>query len=538
MNTSLRRREVPEAVKRKAFVMGAVYAGCLVLLLGAVELTIYATLSSMIDDEMDTTQWMEMKNMSERLSSLLARQQSDFLIVGTSEAVAGCLAFRTAEDCQPALSLMTTAMKVDRNIDHMRAIDTSGKEIARVNRNPSNQLVVVAAQDLQSKKRRGYVKEALKTGAEQIYISRIDLNIENGQIELPHKPVIRFGKAVRSGRGRLLGCFVANYRTTNLLEQLSAAVLHSRDKWYLVNKNGHYLHTDQIAKNFSFMWPERRHIGFFSDYPSVWKQFGKDSSRPVTTSAGKFYLSTISVTDATIEASVPRKWILVKHVPPSVVFASYRLLLMGLLAGAILLSPILVILGWKIGSYRVRHRWYVQELAISATTDNLTGLLNHRGTMDAIEKALAVANRRESPLALVFIDVNDLKLINDGFGHRKGDRLLVGTANALAGSLRQTDIVGRLGGDEFAAALIDCNERQVEAVMARAEVHLAQQGVAETGAPWTMSWGYASRRENDTFDRMLARADQQMYAHKRALKMAQSRQPRNARHSHSPEIKS
>jgi diguanylate cyclase len=538
MNTSLRRREIPEAVKRKVFVMGVVYAGCLVLLLGAVELAIYVTLSSMIDDEMDTTQWMVMKSMSERLSSLLARQQSDFLIVGTSEAIARCVEFRTVEDCQPAISLMTTAMKVDGNIDHMRAIDTSGMEIARVNRNSANRLEVVAAQDLQSKKHRGYVKEALKTGEQQIYISRIDLNIEDGQIELPHKPVIRFGKAVRSDRGRLLGCFVVNYRAENLMGRLSATVLHTRDRWYLVNENGHYLHTDKIAKNFSFMWPERRHIGFFNDYPSVWKQFWKDPSRPVTTPAGKFYLSTISVTEATIEASVPRKWILVMHVPPSVVFASYRLLLMGLLAGAIVLLPILAILGWKIGSYRMTHRWYVQELAISATTDSLTGLLNHRGTVDAIDKALAIANRRESSLALVFVDVNDLKLTNDAFGHRKGDRLIVGTANALAGSLRQTDIVGRLGGDEFVVALIDCDERQVEAVMARAEIRLAQQGVTETGSPWTMSWGYAFRGENDTFDRMVARADQQMYAHKRALKMAQPRRSRNGGHSHPPEIKS
>jgi diguanylate cyclase len=538
MNTSLRRREIPEAVKRKAFVMGAVYAGCLVLLLGAIELAIYATLGSMIDDEMDTTQWMEMKSMSERLRSQLARQKSDFLIVGMSEAVAGCLAFRTAENCRPAISLMRTAMKVDGNIDHMRAIDTSGKEIARVNRNFANRLEVVAAQDLQFKKRRMYVKEALKTGEQQIYISRIDLNIENGQIELPHKPVIRFGKAIRSDRGKLLGCFMANYRAENLVGQLSATVLHNRDRWYLVNENGYYLYSDQIGKNFSFMWPKRRHIGFFRDYPSVWKQFGKDSSRPVTTSAGKFYLSTISGTEATIEASVPRKWILVMHVPPAVVFASYRLLLMGLLAGAIVLLPILAILGWKIGNYRVRHRWYVEELAVSATTDSLTGVLNHRGTVDAVDKALAIANRRESPLALVFVDVNDLKLINDAFGHRTGDRLLTGTANALAGSLRQTDIVGRLGGDEFVAALIDCDERQVEAVMARAEIYLARQGGAETGSPWTMSWGYASRRKNDTFDRMMARADQQMYAHKRALKMGQSRQSRNTRHSHPPEIKS
>ena len=94
-----------------------------------------------------------------------------------------------------------------------------------------------------------------------------------------------------------------------------------------------------------------------------------------------------------------------------------------------------------------------RELEQLAIHDPLTGLYNRRGIDLMGGRAVARAVRDGSDACVLFIDVDGLKAINDGFGHAAGDRVLVGVAAVLRDAVRATDIVGRIGGDEFAAVL-------------------------------------------------------------------------------------
>jgi diguanylate cyclase (GGDEF)-like protein/PAS domain S-box-containing protein len=91
-----------------------------------------------------------------------------------------------------------------------------------------------------------------------------------------------------------------------------------------------------------------------------------------------------------------------------------------------------------------------EEIKLIAITDDLTGLLNRRGFLRFAQKQIEIVNRNKSNFALLYLDLNDMKTINDEFGHREGDQALIDISNILNKTFRSSDIIARMGGDEFA----------------------------------------------------------------------------------------
>ena len=149
---------------------------------------------------------------------------------------------------------------------------------------------------------------------------------------------------------------------------------------------------------------------------------------------------------------------------------------------SITLSPIRDVMGEIIGiSTIVRdisERKRSEELRRLALLDELTGLNNRRGFLLLAEHQMSVARRDKKPLALLFIDLNNLKTINDNFGHKEGDRAISDTAALLKDTFRESDIIARVGGDEFCVLMTADNELDVDTPVGRlntnVELHNAQ----------------------------------------------------------------
>lgn len=99
-------------------------------------------------------------------------------------------------------------------------------------------------------------------------------------------------------------------------------------------------------------------------------------------------------------------------------------------------------------------------LASKMYQDSLTGLLNHAQIQLAFEKEFLLSARRNKPLSVAMIDIDNFKLINDRYGHLIGDRVIIALANLLEQRLRRTDYIGRFGGEEFMLVMLDSNVEQ------------------------------------------------------------------------------
>ena len=153
--------------------------------------------------------------------------------------------------------------------------------------------------------------------------------------------------------------------------------------------------------------------------------------------------------------------------------------------------------------------------------DDLTGLNNRRGFLMLAEQQIKLARRQRTPFLLLFLDLDELKHINDTFGHAEGNRALVEAADVLRGCFRQSDIVARFGGDEFAALALSAEGTDDLTVRARVSAALdAVNGRPDRAYPLGFSMGIlaCSPTETGNVESLLEQADALMYREKKHKK--------------------
>jgi diguanylate cyclase (GGDEF)-like protein len=146
----------------------------------------------------------------------------------------------------------------------------------------------------------------------------------------------------------------------------------------------------------------------------------------------------------------------------------------------------------------------------TARTDTLTQISNRLAFNEFGEMEVRRCRRYGHPFSLVYLDVDNFKIINDKFGHRAGDRLLVILADALRANFRETDLVARLGGDEFSIILVETDQAGAKTAMDRVSEALAK--IPRMGSIVTLSTGLLTfRRPPQTFEEAVKKADEMMY---------------------------
>ena len=162
-----------------------------------------------------------------------------------------------------------------------------------------------------------------------------------------------------------------------------------------------------------------------------------------------------------------------------------------------------------------RRKELEAELERLATTDELTGLFNRRYGIDAVKNEIARAQRSGRPLALILLDIDHFKGVNDRFGHDVGDKVLADLARLLRERLRRTDTAARWGGEEFAVILpeTDCagGRRFAGELLARMDEIKTPDGKGISG-----SFGVVDYRGDESASELVKRADRLMYRAKQA----------------------
>ena len=165
-----------------------------------------------------------------------------------------------------------------------------------------------------------------------------------------------------------------------------------------------------------------------------------------------------------------------------------------------------------------RRKELEDELRQLANTDALTGATNRRHFLELCDKELQRARRYGRPMALLMMDVDHFKRINDSHGHALGDEVLKRLVETCQADLRGQDVLGRLGGEEFAVVMPECTLEAAETVAERLRRTLAANTVPAAGESvnFTISIGVVDWAPERSLEATLERADKAMYAAKSA----------------------
>lgn len=165
--------------------------------------------------------------------------------------------------------------------------------------------------------------------------------------------------------------------------------------------------------------------------------------------------------------------------------------------------------------YALARQQCIRKLQTNSWFDELTGLYNRRTFLALARHHLQVSARSKKPIVVCFIDVDNMKQINDTFGHPAGDATLTAAAAVLRQTFRTTDVIARLGGDEFLVLAIDADSTFADSLTKRLRATTAR---AALQYPFSLSIGIAYHHSGNptTIEELIAIADRNMYRQKQA----------------------
>jgi len=162
----------------------------------------------------------------------------------------------------------------------------------------------------------------------------------------------------------------------------------------------------------------------------------------------------------------------------------------------------------------------LRDMEDMADTDALLPIPNRRAFVRELNRMISFAERYGTPSTLMFIDLNDMKKINDTYGHDAGDKALFHVARIIIENIRGTDVVGRLGGDEFGVILAQANEevgtkkaQELSDIISRNPLQFGEEKI-----DMTLAFGTYTFRSGDQPDEALDKADKAMYENKKEIK--------------------
>ncbi|WP_303783422.1 diguanylate cyclase domain-containing protein [Azovibrio restrictus] len=454
----------------------------------------------------------------------------------------------------------------------VRLIDARphGLERIRVDRDGAR-ITRVSAPDLQEKGHKLYVSQALRLAPEQVYLSKVFINREAGAHSGFERPTVIVAVPVSGRQGGNERLAVINVDLETLFDTLRRE-LPPAYRIYLANEWGDFLIHPDASKTFGFERGQRFLIqeGFPAAAAIVAGELervvvntsqGKQTLRPEVVAAlarfqptefasQRFFILGLS---ESLDEVLRDNRELREHILRIVLVFSVLALFLAWLASRAVTRPLADILGVVRGFSRgeqqgkglpLARRDEIgqlargvrdmqtqiqqqldtlesnrQAMAYLAHHDALTGLPNRLTFLDRLQVALAQARRQGHQLAVLFVDLDRFKEINDHHGHQVGDRLLQEVAHRLQGGVRESDTAARLSGDEFVVMLDPVQGREevlrvADKLLQRFQAPLTLDGLS---LPVRVSIGISLFPEHgSTAQALLEAADAAMYVSKAA----------------------
>ena len=262
------------------------------------------------------------------------------------------------------LQILWTSFAAHRQLyDQIRFLNASGSEVVRINFN-RGEPAAVASHKLQSKRHRYYFTDVIDLPPGTVYVSPLDLNIEQKQIELPLKPMIRFGTSVADDSGQTIGVMLLNYLAEDLLNDFTLTTSSFQGQAMLVNREGYPLVSPQGDQAWSFMFPDSPQTNLRTLHPSIWSTLNTETRGQRLTPEGLYTFDHVNPAGNQSSAHCSSCLTLLLFTPDEQIASMLERRVQALIApsilGLFLLATILGLLLWHWDRRRVQQEEITQ----------------------------------------------------------------------------------------------------------------------------------------------------------------------------------
>ncbi|MDD4881557.1 MAG: PAS domain S-box protein [Gallionellaceae bacterium] len=270
-----------------------------------------------IEEEMSLTRSSEISNVVmavRRLDDELHEPLLQLRTLANEEALRRGVETAGAEDLRGIEAVFSALIAYNDIYEKVRWIDETGQERVRVN-NVAGKPVRLVTEQLQQRGDSYYVKESSGLKRGEVYISPMDLNVEYGKVEVPHKPMLRLITPINGRDGRQHGILVVNVAAQGLLDAFIGSLVEARDHAMLLNREGYWLKSPDGDAEWGFMFNRKDTLD--SRNPAAWKAIADIPSGQVELDDGLWTWSTVyplKVDDSRDTTHIP-SWLVVTHLP-------------------------------------------------------------------------------------------------------------------------------------------------------------------------------------------------------------------------------
>ena len=417
--------------------------------------------------------------------------------------------------------------------DQIRYLDLEGNEVVRINHAVSGSYLV-PSDELQNKKDRYYFQDTLPLEKDQVFVSPLDLNVENNQIEQPLKPMIRLGTPFFNAAGSKVGIVVLNYAANDILQQIQTIATNSAGNLFLLNSEGYWLYNQSDPqKEWAFMFDEHSLVSFAAEYPDEWGDMQQSAAGTIQTKNGlfnysKLFCSEIFQAGISSGAAINQigDWYIVSMLPSSSPEWSYFAngigdLLLYILQRYYVFYLVFFGISLLISFLYAGNLIEKAQVKYFSQYDVMTSAYNRHAGIQRLDTLYRNLSKNSCAASICFLDVNGLKEVNDVLGHEAGDELLITVANTVRSGIRANDFMIRLGGDEFVIVFAGIDAELAEKTWAR--IVQVFETINETeNRPYLVSVSHGIREiscgSDQALDFVLRQADERMYEEKRRIK--------------------
>jgi len=448
-----------------------------------------------------------------------------FFIAGLHAENASSVNFRNA------LSLF---MRNKREYAEIICADTKGREKVHMKLDSGN-FVFLPDDRLANISGSPHFQKTVSLAPDRVYIS-------DPATEMNEEIMVYLGMPIIDRTGRKTGVLIAGYSGKPIVDNFRRLSTDYSTRYFLVDRDGSFLKGIGITEEQNPVFQGKPGNRFAEIYPGAWHKITSQPSGQFQDASGLFTFTTFFPLLQAIKTAeelnghyVPSAaifdeasgyfWKVVSFVPSSALLISSSKFLGSMLYYDIAVILFIFLISWIIARISVRRDYVEKALRTLTVTDELTGLYNRRGFFLLAEQQMKLAKRAGICLILIFVDIDNFKLINDTYGHDEGDRTLAALAGIFKKTFRESDIIARVGGDEFIVLAADSSKSGVNLFVDRFLANIQTYNEANhLKQPLSVSIGTACYDKNSdlSIDQLITMADRLMYQQKKSRSRQES----------------